>query len=37
VETENGEVEITIGLQDLQYVEVLSGIDSGTYILKPAE
>ncbi|MGB5378790.1 efflux RND transporter periplasmic adaptor subunit [Muriicola sp.] len=37
VETENGEVEISIGLQDLQYVEILSGIDSGTYILKPAE
>jgi len=37
VETENGEVEITTGLQNLQFVEVLSGINSSTYLLKPAE
>ncbi|WP_297761320.1 efflux RND transporter periplasmic adaptor subunit [uncultured Muriicola sp.] len=37
VETENGEIEITIGLQNLQDVEVLSGINSSTYLLKPKE
>ncbi len=37
VETENGMVEVTIGLQNLQYVEVISGIDSTTFLLKPLE
>ncbi|NNJ88622.1 MAG: HlyD family efflux transporter periplasmic adaptor subunit [Eudoraea sp.] len=37
VETEDGEVEITIGLQNLQFAEVLSGINSSTYLLKPEE
>ncbi|MBT8264572.1 MAG: efflux transporter periplasmic adaptor subunit, partial [Muriicola sp.] len=37
VETENGIVTITIGLQNLDQVEVISGIDATTYILKPAE
>ena len=37
VETENGEVEITLGLQNFQYAEVLSGINNTTYLLKPRE
>jgi multidrug efflux pump subunit AcrA (membrane-fusion protein) len=37
VETENGRVTLTLGLQDLDRVEVLAGIDAGTYILKPSE
>jgi multidrug resistance efflux pump len=37
VETENGEVEITLGLQNFQYAEVLSGINNTTYLLKPKE
>jgi len=37
VETENGIVIITMGLQNLDHVEVISGIDATTYILKPEE
>lgn len=37
VETENGIVEIGIGLQNLERVEVLNGIDENTYILKPEQ
>ena len=37
VETENGIVTITTGLQNLDHVEVISGIDATTYILKPEE
>jgi len=37
VETENGIVTITLGLQNLDQVEVISGIDATTYILKPEE
>ncbi len=35
VRTSEGLVEIEIGLQNLEYVEVLSGIDKETYILLP--
>ena len=35
--TEDGEVEITIGLQNMDRVEVLSGIDENTGILKPRQ
>ncbi|WP_321160193.1 efflux RND transporter periplasmic adaptor subunit [Muriicola sp. Z0-33] len=37
VETEDGIVEIVLGLQNLEEVEVLSGIDENTYVLKPEE
>jgi multidrug efflux pump subunit AcrA (membrane-fusion protein) len=37
VETETGRVKIRAGLQDLDRVEVLSGIDAGTVLLKPSE
>ncbi len=37
VETESGLIEITTGLQNLQFVEILSGINRTTYLLKPAE
>ncbi|MBT8305286.1 MAG: efflux RND transporter periplasmic adaptor subunit, partial [Bacteroidia bacterium] len=37
VRTEDGIVDIAIGLQNLEYVEVLSGITKDTYILKPEE
>lgn len=37
VETENGLITIEIGLQDLDRVEVISGIDASTYLLKPSE
>ncbi|NJB72185.1 multidrug efflux pump subunit AcrA (membrane-fusion protein) [Saonia flava] len=33
--TENGEVEIDLGLENLDHIEVLKGLDSETYILKP--
>lgn len=35
--TENGEVEITIGVQSMDRVEVLSGINENTAILKPEQ
>ncbi|BFP41247.1 hypothetical protein FGF1_20920 [Flavobacteriaceae bacterium GF1] len=35
--TEDGEVEITIGLQNMDRIEVLSGIDENTGILKPRQ
>lgn len=35
--TEQGEIPITIGLQNLDRVEVLNGIDKNTAILKPEE
>lgn len=37
VETEDGLVQISLGLQDLERAEVLSGLDANTYILKPKE
>jgi len=37
VETEDGLVSITIGLQNLNQVEILEGIDVSTPILKPEE
>ncbi|WP_298895265.1 HlyD family efflux transporter periplasmic adaptor subunit [uncultured Psychroserpens sp.] len=35
VKTENGLVTITIGLQNMEYVEVLSGLSKDTFIYKP--
>lgn len=35
VKTSDGLVELRLGLQDLEYVEVLSGLSQDTYILKP--
>ena len=35
VRTEEGLMEVQIGLENLEFVEVLSGIDADTYILKP--
>ncbi|WAC02785.1 HlyD family efflux transporter periplasmic adaptor subunit [Lacinutrix neustonica] len=35
VKTENGLVTITKGLENLEYVEILSGITEATYIYKP--
>jgi len=37
LQTETGMVEVTLGLQNLERAEVLSGIDADTYILKPKE
>lgn len=37
VRTDDGIVNVTIGLQNLEYVEVRSGITEDTYILKPEE
>ncbi len=37
VHTENGMVEVTLGLQNLERAEVLSGLEADTYILKPEE
>lgn len=37
VQTENGLVALSIGLQDMDKVEILSGIDADTYIYKPKE
>ena len=37
VMTENGKVKVTIGLQNLDHVEVLEGIDANTYLLKPEQ
>lgn len=33
--TEDGEIELTLGLQNLEYAEVLSGLDKNTAIMKP--
>ena len=33
--TENGEIEVTLGRRNLQFVEILSGLDSTTMIYKP--
>ncbi|WP_262420273.1 efflux RND transporter periplasmic adaptor subunit [Flagellimonas meishanensis] len=35
--TENGEVQVSIGLQNLDRVEILEGIDKNTVLLKPRE
>ena len=35
VRTEEGSIELQLGLQNMEYVEVLSGLDKDTYILKP--
>ncbi len=35
VKTDNGLVTITTGLQNMEYIEVLSGISKDTYIYKP--
>lgn len=37
VKTEDGLITITTGLQNLEYIEVLSGIDNETYIYKPEQ
>ena len=37
VQTEEGEVRVKIGLQNLEEVEVLSGLDENTYIIKPEQ
>lgn len=37
VRTENGTVEITLGLQNMERAEVLTGLAADTYILKPEE
>ncbi|NNM17026.1 MAG: HlyD family efflux transporter periplasmic adaptor subunit, partial [Croceitalea sp.] len=37
VKTEDGEVEVTIGLQTLDSVEILEGIDEKTALLKPEQ
>jgi len=37
VRTEEGIIEISLGLQNLERAEVLSGLDADTYILKPEE
>lgn len=37
VRTDNGLVEVKIGLQNLDKIEVLEGIDTNTYVLKPEE
>lgn len=33
--TEDGEIELSLGLQNLEYAEVLSGLDKNTAIIKP--
>lgn len=35
--TDNGFIEITIGLQNMEFVEILSGITENTYVYKPKE
>lgn len=35
VKTDDGNIPVTLGLQNLDYVEVLSGIDETTFIYKP--
>jgi multidrug efflux pump subunit AcrA (membrane-fusion protein) len=35
VTTDNGLIDIQIGLQNLEFVEILSGITENTYIYKP--
>lgn len=35
--TEDGEREVKVGLQSLDQIEILEGIDESTYILKPKE
>ena len=37
VQTEEGIIEVSTGLQNLDRVEILEGIDENTYILKPKE
>lgn len=37
VRTEEGLTEVVLGLEDLEYVEVVSGLGAGTPILKPEE
>lgn len=37
VNTDKGEVEITTGLQNLEYIEVTSGLVEGQWILKPKQ
>jgi len=37
VKTEAGIKEIVTGIEDMERIEVLSGLDTGTYLLKPEE
>jgi hypothetical protein len=37
VRTENGIREVTTGLQDLEIIEIRSGLQADTYILRPEE
>jgi multidrug resistance efflux pump len=37
VKTENGLIEVKLGLENLELVEVVSGLDAGTYLYKPGE
>ncbi len=37
VKTENGMVDVTTGLQSLDRIEIISGLEANSYILKPAE
>lgn len=37
VQTKNGTVIVTIGLQSMDKIEIISGIDADTYIYKPKE
>ena len=37
VKTEEGIIEIVTGIQDMEHIEVRSGLDADTYLLKPKE
>ncbi len=37
VKTEKGIVEIITGIQDMERIEVRSGLDAETYLLKPEQ
>ena len=35
--TNDGEISVTTGMKNLEFVEILSGIDTNTVIIKPGE
>ena len=35
VKTENGDLEVVVGIKNMEYVEIVSGLDTSTVLLKP--
>ena len=35
VKTESGDMEVVVGIENMEFVEIVSGIDTSTILIKP--